>query len=98
MGFSKNELIKFIKQLDENFKWFFDASTKININENTIDFLVRTKYQIYVPSKSDKTHKYYFVREAFDNSDNFMIGRDFSDKDYNEESGYHIWFTFKINE
>jgi len=84
----KSEVEKFLNDIKKKFDHFYGEDVAIIIdNKIGMHMIVRTKHNLDIPSREDTEHRYYFLRDVFDKSDQIFIN-------VNHEGLLETWFVF----
>ena len=84
----KSEVEKFLNNIKKKFDHFYGEDVAIIIdNKIEMHMIIRTKYNLDIPSRDDKEHIYYFLRDILDKSDQIFIN-------VNHEGLLETWFVF----
>jgi len=84
----KSEVEKFLNNIKKKFDYFYGEDTaKIIDNNFEMHMIIRTKHNLNIPSREDTEHRYYFLRDILDKSDQIFIN-------VNHEGLLETWFVF----
>ena len=84
----KSEVEKFLNNIKKKFDHFYGEDTaKIIDNNFEMHMIIRTKHSLNIPSREDSEHRYYFLRDILDKSDQIFIN-------VNHEGLLETWFVF----
>jgi len=85
---SKQEVENFLNNTKKKFDHFYGEDVaKIIDNKFEIHMIVKTKHNLDIPSREDNEHRYYFIRDILDKSDQIFIN-------VNHEGLLETWFVF----
>lgn len=83
----KDDIQKYLVDIEKKFKWFYDASTRIVDNNNSMHIIIKTKHSFQIPDREDVDNVDWYIRDIFDKANQIFIN-------INSDKLIEYWFVF----